>query len=193
MTDLLDSTEERNPWTIQASEPVYSNPWIALTEHRVLNPKGKPGIYGEVHFRNLAIGIIPVDDDGHTWLVGQWRFPLQAYSWEIPEGGGPLDIDPMVSAQRELLEETGLVAERWQLLQELHLSNSVSDERALIYLATGLTQHAPEPEDTEQLRLVRLPLQSAIDRMLAGQITDAMSVAGLQRVYIELLAGRLHT
>lgn len=191
MTDLLDSTDERDPWTIKTSKPIYENPWIRLVEHQVLNPKGKPGIYGEVHFRNLAIGIIPIDEEGYTWLVGQWRFPLKAYSWEIPEGGGALDVPPLVSAQRELLEETGLVAREWRLLQELHLSNSVSDERALIYVATGLTQHAPEPEDTEQLRLVRLPIQEAIDRMLAGQITDSMSVAGLQRVYIELLCGRL--
>jgi len=122
----------KNPWTILGEKPVYDNQWINVTEYDVLNPSGGKGIYGKVHFKGLAIGILPLDEAGYTWLVGQYRFPLDAYSWEIPEGGGDPGVAPIESARRELKEETGLVAKEWSLIQEMHLSNSVSDERALI-------------------------------------------------------------
>src|ERR1700749_713022 len=116
---------EHNPWQITGEKDVYDNPWINLTEYQVLNPSGKPGIYGKGHFKNIAIGILPLDDELNTYLVGQFRFAPDEYSWEMPEGGGPLGIDPLASAKRELLEETGLVAGEWIEIQRMHLSNSV--------------------------------------------------------------------
>ena len=159
---------------------MYDNPWIRVDEHDVINPSGNPGIYGVVHFKNIAIGIIPVDEEGYTWLVGQYRYPLQAYSWEIIEGGGPIGIDPLESAKRELLEETGMTAEHWELIiPKMHLSNSVTDEYAMIYVAKGLTQGTAQPTDTEDLTLQRIPLVDAIEKVRSGDITDSISVAGL--------------
>ena len=118
-------------------------------------------------------------ENGDTLLVGQYRYPLDAYSWELPEGGGKLDVDPIDSAQRELLEETGLTAKHWTKLLEMHLSNSVSDELSIIYIAEGLTEGESEPEETEQLQIKRLPVSEAIDMVMRGEITDSMTVAGL--------------
>lgn len=176
--------ENQNPWTTLSTKEIYANPWIQLEEHQVLNPSGGKGIYGKVHFKNLAIGVIPIFENGDTILVGQYRYPLNSYSWEIPEGGGLLNIDPIVSAKRELLEETGLTANKWTKLLEMHLSNSVSDELSIIYLAEMLTEGIAEPEETEQLQIKRLPLLDAIDLVLNGSITDAMSVAALLRLKV---------
>ena len=145
------TTPKKGPWTILSAKDVYENPWIRLTHHEVLTPAQTPGIYGLVHYKNLAIGVMPVDAEGHTYLVGQYRFPLDAYSWEIPEGGGAAGIDPLESAARELREETGLTARHWRKLLEADLSNSVSDERAVAYVAWGLTPGESEPEATEEL------------------------------------------
>lgn len=176
--------ENINPWTTLSTKEIYSNPWIQLEEHQVLNPNGGKGIYGKVHFKNLAIGVIPIFENGDTILVGQYRYPLNAYSWEIPEGGGKLDVDPLDSAKRELIEETGLVAEQWTKILEMHLSNSVSDEFSIIYTAENLTQGESEPEETEQLQVKRLPLTEAIDMVIRGEITDSMSVAALLKLKI---------
>ncbi len=176
---------ESNPWKCISKNTSYENPWIRVEHHEVVNPNGGAGIYGKVHFKNLAIGIIPIDEHDHTWIVGQYRYPLDIYSWEIPEGGGPLGIDPLVSAQRELEEECGLIAEHWELLLEMHLSNSVSDEHALIYLAHGLKETQALPEETEQLQIKRLPVDKVIEMALNGEITDSMSVAALQRLHIK--------
>ncbi len=182
---------ESNPWQTLSSELKFSTPWIDVTEHKVINPAGRPGIYGTVHYRNLALGIVALDDEGYTWLVGQYRFPLERYSWEIPEGGGDPAVEPLVGAQRELKEETGIEAREWRLLMEMDLSNSVSDEHAHIYLATGLSFGEPEPEETEQLQVRRLPLDEAVAMALDGRIGDAMSVAALLRVRLLQLAGEL--
>lgn len=179
--------ESRNPWTVISHQEIYSNPWITLTEFQVLNPAGNPGIYGKVHFKNLAIGIVPLNERNEVVLVGQYRFPLSAYSWEIPEGGGKLGVDPLESAKRELLEETGLVAHHWEKLLEMHLSNSVTDELAIIYLATDLEQHAAEPEDTEELMHRTLGLQQAWQEVKAGKITDSMTVAAIQHLMLKQL------
>jgi ADP-ribose pyrophosphatase len=184
--------EEQNPWTKLSQEVKYDNPWIQVSEHQVLNPAGNPGIYGVVHFKNLAIGIIPIDAEGYTWLVGQYRYPLDSYSWEIPEGGSPLGIDPIEGARRELLEETGMQARELKLIQTMHLSNSVSDEYALIYLATGLTQGEAQPEETEQLRVKRLPFQEVYEMVCKGEITDSMSVGGILRAQLMLHKGEIH-
>lgn len=172
--------ESLNPWKTTAVKPIYDNPWISLEEHEVINPSGNPGIYGVVHYKNIAIGIIPVDENGYTWLVGQHRYPLKEYSWEIIEGGGLLGVDPLESAKRELKEETGMTAENWELiLPKMHLSNSVSDEYAMIYIAKGLTEGIAEPTETEDLTLKHIPLQEALQMVLDEKITDSLSVAGL--------------
>ncbi len=179
--------EEINPWITIESHKIYENKWIGLTEHQVINPSGGKGIYGEVHFKNYAIGILPLDEELNTWLVGQYRYPLKAYSWEIPEGGGPLEKDPLDSAKRELIEETGLRATDWTEMQRMHLSNSVSNELAIIYLARGLEQGESEPEETEQLVIRKLPFEEAYQMVIDGTITDSMSVAAILKTKIILL------
>ena len=183
--------ETNNPWRITGETDIYSNPWIQVTEYRVINPSGSKGIYGKVHFKNLAIGIVPLDDELNTWLVGQYRFVLDRYSWEIPEGGGSLDIDPLQSAKRELLEETGLVAKEWKPLLEMYLSNSVCDERALIYLARNLEQHTAAPEETEQLQVKKIHFEEAYRMVEEGKITDAISVAAILRIKLMLVNGQI--
>ncbi len=182
---------ESNPWKIIASKQIYDNPWIQLTEYDVINPGGGKGIYGKVHFKNTAIGVVVLDESLNTWLVGQFRFPLDQYSWEIPEGGGLIDVDPLEGAKRELLEETGLVAANWEPLLTMHLSNSVSDELAIVYLATSLTQKTAEPEETEQLQLQKIPLEKVYEMVEAGQITDSMTVAAIYKIKLMLLQGKL--
>jgi ADP-ribose pyrophosphatase len=183
--------EEINPWTITDSRKVYENNWIGLTEHNVINPSGGKGIYGQVHFKNHAIGILPLDDEMNTWIVGQYRFPLNAYSWEIPEGGGNLNQPTLDGARRELLEETGIIADEWIPLLTMHLSNSVSDEKATIYIARKLTIGVAEPEETEELMLRKLPFEEAYQMVMNGEITDSMSVAALLKAKILILEGKL--
>ena len=183
--------EEDNPWTTLERKEIYDNNWINVNEHQVINPSGGQGIYGVVHFKNLAIGILPLDEDNNTWLVGQYRYPLQAYSWEIPEGGGPLGLDPLDGAKRELLEETGLTATNWTELQRMHLSNSVSDELAIIYVAQGLHMGQASPEDTEELVIKKLPFPEAYDMVINGTITDSMSVAGILKTKLLIQEGKI--
>jgi 8-oxo-dGTP pyrophosphatase MutT (NUDIX family) len=175
---------EENPWKVSSEKNIYDNPWINLTEYQVINPSGNPGIYGKVHFKNIAIGVLPLDDDLNTYLVGQYRFAPDQYSWEMPEGGGPLGTDPLASAKRELLEETGLKASHWTEIQRLHLSNSVSDELSILYLARGLQQFEAEPEDTEQLIIKKLPFQEVYQMVCRGEITDSMTVAAVLKVQL---------
>ncbi|EOR93155.1 ADP-ribose pyrophosphatase [Arcticibacter svalbardensis MN12-7] len=183
--------EDTNPWKILSQDDIYTNPWINVTEYKVLNPSGGNGIYGKVHFKNFALGIIALDEDLHIWLVGQFRFALNQYSWEIPEGGGPLGINPLESAKRELLEETGLTASNWSELQHIHLSNSVSDEFGIIYLARGLQPGQAEPEETEELQLKRIPFEQAYQMVLDNEITDSMSIAAILKVKILMLENKL--
>ena len=168
-------------WTTLSTEEKYNNPWIKVEENQIINPSGKPGIYGVVHFKNLAIGIVPVDEEGYTWLVGQFRYPLNEYCWEIPEGGGPIGIDPLTSAQRELREETGLLAEKWTYLSRIHTSNSVCNEEGHIYLAQGLTQGPTEFEETEDLKIRRIHLSEALQLVLSNEISDSLSIVGIMK------------
>ncbi len=178
---------EVNPWTKLSSALKYENAWISLTEHQVLNPLGNPGIYGVVNFKNIAIGIVPLDEHLNLTLVGQYRFALDAYSWEIPEGGGPINTSTVENAKRELLEETGLKAGSWVEMMRMHLSNSVSNELAIIYLARNLSKHQACPEDTEQLKLLTIPFEEAYSMVCSGEITDAMTVAALLKIKIMIL------
>jgi 8-oxo-dGTP pyrophosphatase MutT (NUDIX family) len=186
---VKDSKE--NPWQITAEKIVYDNPWIGLTEYQVINPSGNPGIYGKVSFKNFAIGVVPLDEEMNTYIVGQYRFALGGYTWEIPEGGGPLGTDPLESAKRELLEETGLKASRWTEIQRMHLSNSVTDELSIIYLARDLQQFEPEPEDTEQLVIKKVSFDEVYRMVADGEITDAVTVAAILKVRLQQLEGRL--
>jgi 8-oxo-dGTP pyrophosphatase MutT (NUDIX family) len=174
---------EENPWTTLSTKPIYENRWIKVREDQVLNPSGGPGIYGVVMFQNIAVGVVPVDEEGNTWLVGQYRYTHNRYEWEIPEGGCPKDESLLDCAVRELREETGLIAEKYEHLGELQLSNSTTDEVAHLYLATGLTQADAQPEETEQLQVRKLPLRDAIEMALNGEIRDAMSVVALLKIW----------
>jgi len=173
------------PWGRRAERLVYENPWIRVTEHDAVAPTGRDALYGVVSFRNYAMAILPLHDDGTVTLVGQHRFALADYSWEIPEGGGPLGEDPLASAQRELAEETGLQAQEWREVLRAQLSNSVTDERAFGYLALGLS---PAPvghaaDETEAIAVVRVPFREALDAALAGHLQDVLTVAMLLRAY----------
>lgn len=169
-----------NPWQTVSTRVAYENAWIRVRHDDVIRPDGQPGIYGVVHYKNLAIGVLPIDDEGFTYLVGQYRYTLNLYSWEIPEGGCPEGEEPLEAAQRELREETGLEARNWTVLGTAHLSNSVSDEAAIYYLATGLSQGDAEPEGTEKLELMRVPFAEALQMIREGKITDALSVLAIQ-------------
>ncbi len=172
-----------NLWKTLSSKEIYNNKWIQVMEHQVINPAGGNGIYGKVHFKNNAIGIVALDQDNNTWLVGQWRYTLNEWSWEIPEGGGPLQDDVLVSAKRELKEETGLVAKQWTMIQRTYLSNSVSDEEGFLFLAEDLTQHENELEDTEaDMKVWKLPFAEALQMVLDGKITDSLTVMGILKV-----------
>jgi 8-oxo-dGTP pyrophosphatase MutT (NUDIX family) len=169
----------KNPWTTLSSRVVYDNPWIRVRQDEVVRPDGKPGIYGVVHYKNIAIGVLPVDNDGFVHLVGQYRYVMNSYSWEIPEGGCPEGEDPLSAARRELAEETGLTARDWRLLGEADLSNSVSDERAIYFLATDLTHGEAEPEGSEVLQQKRVSLDEALSMIESKAITDALSIIAL--------------
>lgn len=174
--------QEKNPWITHSSKEIYANPWIKLTEHDVTNPGGGKSIYGKVHYKNWAIGIIPLDEDQNTWLVGQYRYTLNEYSWEIPMGGGPLEVPRLVSAQRELKEETGLTAKKWTEICKIHTSNSVTDETGFAYLAEELTEGATAFEETEDLQIWKLPFQEVVAMCDSGKITDSLSVAAIYRL-----------
>jgi ADP-ribose pyrophosphatase len=174
---------EHNPWKTLHSEKIYESPWIEVVKHDCLNPADKPATYSVVNFKNLAIGILPLSSDGYTWLVGQWRYPLNAYSWEIPEGGGPHGINPLESAKRELKEETGIVAKNFQEIMRLHLSNSATDELAIVYLATDLMFENSEPEESEVLQVKKVHISEAFEMAEKGEITDAISVAAIYKVW----------
>lgn len=175
-----------SPWKTLATQEIYDNPWISVREDKVINPSGGDGIYGVVHFKNRAIAILPVDQDNHTWLVGQYRYTLDEYSWELPMGGALVTENPLDGAKRELREETGLSAKSWTELMKVHLSNSVTDEMGFVYLATGLEAGETDHEETEDIVVKRLPVDEAIEMAMTGQITDCMSVAALLRLKIGL-------
>ncbi len=179
----MSAEEFDNPWEKVSTRVVYDNPWIRVREDEVVRPDGQPGIYGVVHFKNVAVGVLAVED-GMLYLVGQCRYPLERYSWEIPEGGCPEGGDPLEAARRELAEETGLRARLWTKLGEAHLSNSVSDELAVWFLAEGLEQGEQRPEGTERLQVRRVSLEEALRMVGAGEITDALSVMAIQQLVL---------
>lgn len=178
---FMNNTME-NPWKTKKIKPIYENPWIKIEEHDVINPAGNIGIYGKVCFKNKAIGIIPLDEEGNTWLVGQYRYALNEYSWEIPMGGSLIEQDILLGAQRELKEETGYIANKWTEIMRIHTSNSVTDEEGYVFLAEDLTPGETEFEETEKITVLKLPLKEAIQKVMNGEITDSISIAGLLKV-----------
>lgn len=174
--------ETNNPWKVVDSKIAYQNNWISVEHQEVITPSGNPGIYGIVHFKNLAIGVIPLDENNNTWVVGQYRYPLKKYSWEIPEGGGPIGVDPLESAKRELLEECGIVAKDWELIQEMDLSNSATDEHALLFVARNLSFTHSEPEETEQLQVKKIPFEELYQMVIRGEAQDALTVAAVLKL-----------
>jgi 8-oxo-dGTP pyrophosphatase MutT (NUDIX family) len=174
--------EQRGPWKKLKEEERYATPWISVSHHDIIDPSGREGIYGVVHFKNLAVGIIPLDEDGNTWIVGQYRYPIKAYSWEIIEGGGSRERPPLESARRELREEAGIEAARWTEVLRMDLSNSASDEVAIIFVAQGLTFHEPEPDHNEELALRKLPFSEVVSMVMRGELRDSLTVAGVLKV-----------
>jgi 8-oxo-dGTP pyrophosphatase MutT (NUDIX family) len=169
-------------WQRKSTRIVYENDWMQVREDEVINPGGGRNQYGHVHFKNRAVAIIALDDEMNTWLVGQERYTLGEYSWELPMGGAPIPEGPLVAARRELLEETGISAEHWAELMRLHTSNSITDELGFVFIATGLTIGETSFEETEDLTIRRLPVEDAVQMVLDGEITDAISVAALLRL-----------
>jgi 8-oxo-dGTP pyrophosphatase MutT (NUDIX family) len=180
---MREQVSKTGGWTTLSGEVKYDNRWITVTEYQVINPSGGRGIYGKVHFKNRAIGVVALDAEANTWLVGQHRFTLNAWSWEIPEGGGPFDQTLLEAARRELKEETGLTAARWTEIMTLHTSNSVTDEVGYVFLAEELQAGEAQTEDTEaDMKVWKLPFKEALNMVMNGEITDSLSVMAILKV-----------
>jgi 8-oxo-dGTP pyrophosphatase MutT (NUDIX family) len=183
--------ENKNPWKTLTNKTVYENPWIKVEHRDVLTPAGTDGIYGIVHFKNRAVGVIPLDENRNTWLVGQYRYALSEYSWEIPEGGAPIEESMLEAAKRELKEETGITATKWTKVLDFATSNSVTDEKGVCYVAQGLTFGALELEETEDIVVRKLPFSEAVEMVMTGKITDALAIMGILTTKLRLERGDL--
>ncbi|MCZ2248721.1 MAG: NUDIX hydrolase [Bacteroidia bacterium] len=180
---------EENPWTIIDSKEVYESPWILVKKFDVLNPVGKPATYSTVSFKNKAIGVIPLDKHYNTWIVGQYRFPIQEYSWEIPEGGGDPKVSYRESAERELLEETGITAKKYTEIMRMHTSNSASDEEAIVFIAQELSFETASPEETEVLNIRKLPFEELYKMVHQGKVSDAITIAAVYKTKVLIEEG----
>jgi 8-oxo-dGTP pyrophosphatase MutT (NUDIX family) len=185
---VTEPTPTIGPWRRHSRRLAYENDWITVWHDVVSRPDGGSGTYGVVHYANLAAGVVVLDDTDRVLLVGQHRYTLDAMSWEIPEGGVPPGEAPLDGIQRELREETGVTAHDWRELARLHLSNSISDEPALVFAARRTAEGPPDPEPTEQIEVRWAPFDEALAMTLDGRITDAMSVVGIQRLALERAA-----
>ena len=188
--DMIEPVKD-NPWKTLSSEVKYENPWIRVTESAIIYPAGNRGIHGVVHFKNKAIAIIPLDEDNNTWIVGQYRYTMNSYEWEVPEGGCPEGEEPLNGAKRELAEEVGLVAGSWEMILETQLSNSVSDEIGYTFIAKNLEFVGSSPEETEQLHVRKLPFEEVVEMVLRGEIKDGLSVASILKVKLLLDKGMI--
>jgi ADP-ribose pyrophosphatase len=188
---LFPMSNETNPWKTLQSQEVYESPWILITKHEVLNPAGNPATYSTITFKNKAIGILPLDEHYNTWIVGQYRYPTNNYSWEIPEGGGHPDVPYQESAARELLEETGIKANTYIEIMRMHLSNSASNEEAIVFVARDLSFHEAEPEETEVLQVKKIPFAKLFDMVDKGEVTDAITIAAVYKTKLLIDSGAL--
>jgi ADP-ribose pyrophosphatase len=179
MSAMMNMNKAKNPWTNKSSEVKYENLWIKVIESNVLNPAGNDGIYGVVHYKNNAVAIIPLDENYNTWIVGQYRYPLDSYEWEIVEGGCPEGTSPLETAKRELHEEVGLKAEHYEMILEMQLSNSTTDEVSYTYVAKGLSYIGEEPEEDEQLTIKKIPFEEVFQMVMRGEIRDALAVGSI--------------
>ena len=182
---------EGPPWRVRSTTPIHDNPWFAVEDHEAIAPTGVEARYYMLRYKNWAVGVVPLHADGTITLVGQWRFPAGAYSWELPEGGQPRAEAPLEGGRRELREEAGLEARDWRLILKMQLSNASSDELAWLYLATGLSEAPVEPDPTEALVIARVPFRQALAAVLAGEIQDSLTVAALLRVHHMAVTGEL--
>ncbi len=178
----------KNPWKTLSNKQVYDNPWITVSHRDVITPGDTKGIYGLVHFKNIAVGILPLDKDGNTWIVGQYRYTLEEYSWEIPEGGCEIGENPLDAAKRELKEETGIIAQKWTKILDLNTSNSVTDEIGVAYIAERLEFGEAEPEDSEDLIVRKLPFKELVEMTMRGEIKDALSICTILKANLLLNA-----
>ena len=186
-----DKKRNINPWKTLSTELKYDNPWIRVSESKVIHSNGGDGIYGLVHFKNVAVGILPLDWENNTYLVGQYRYALNEYSWEIPEGGSPSGETILETAKRELEEETGLIAKEWKAILKMHTSNSVTDEVGYAFVARGLSQGQAQPENTEDLEIWKVPFEQAFEMTMDGRITDSLSVVAILKVKLLISRGKL--
>ncbi len=179
---MIPPDDTPSPWARTSRTSVYENAWITLFHDEVVRPDGKPGIYGVVHPRTHAVGVMALDDRDRLLLVGQYRYTLSRYSWEIPEGGVPIGDDVLDGARRELAEETGCRADTWRELMRFSLANSTSDETGVLYMATGLHPGTADPDETEDLELRWVPFEEALEGVRSGDLFDAMTQLGILRV-----------
>jgi len=189
MEPMEDERVVAGPWKRRTRRVAYENPWITIWHDEVIRPDGEPGVYGVVHFANLAVGVLALDEAGRVLLVGQHRYALDQYSWEIPEGGVPAGESPLDGARRELREETGVEAAEWIEMSRSHLSNSVSDEEAVLFLATGLTHGLATPDGTESLAIRWVPFDEVLAMTMDGRVTDAMTILAVHRAALARMTG----
>jgi 8-oxo-dGTP pyrophosphatase MutT (NUDIX family) len=176
----LPRPEHLDPYTVLNRRFIYDSPWIRIREDRYEHRKGAEGRYAVCGFRRTACGVLALDEEDRVVLVGQWRYPLELYSWEIPEGGGDEGESPFEAIRRELAEEAGLSAQVWEPLCFFHASNSSTDEEVFLFLASGLSAtNAHHPEEDEELMLHREPFADCLRRVLSGEITDSLTVMAL--------------
>lgn len=176
----LPQPEQPDPYAVLERRFVYDSPWIRVREDRFNHRRGAEGRYAVCGFHRTACGVLALDDQDRVVLVGQWRYPLEAYSWEIPEGGGDAAESPFEAMQRELAEEAGLAARVWEPLACFHPSNSSTDEEAFLFLATDLLPaEGHQAEEDEELLLHREPFQDCLRRVLGGELTDSLTVVAL--------------
>ena len=187
---MTEKDGKRGPWRVLASRQVYENAWIRVREDDVVRPDGKPGIYGVVEFQGLAVAIVALTDDEQVYLVGQYRYPTDTYSWEVVEGTSEAGEEPLTAAKRELSEETGLTAAEWTPLGRCQFSNSSTDQIGYLYLARGLTPGEAHPDETEDLAVKVVPLADAVAMSLSSEIDDAFSIIGLFRAWRYLKANK---
>jgi 8-oxo-dGTP pyrophosphatase MutT (NUDIX family) len=189
MSEIWD--EDGDPWIVKGVTHAFENDWFRIDEHDVVRPDGAPGYYGVVRIRRVAVGVLPIDAEGGVHLVGQWRFPLGRYSWEMPEGGAEPGEDVRLCAERELAEETGLTARSLIKVLEMDVSNSITDEQAVMFLATDLTEGQAQPEPTEVLRRRRAHFLDVLARVASGAIRDSLTVAAVLRAHHMAVNGEL--